>query len=171
MISDKIQVAMNRQCNREIFSAYLYLSMAAYFDSTNLPGFANWMKAQAQEEMTHAMKFYDHINERGGRIIMQDIEAPQTEWDSPQAIFEHTFKHEQLVTSFINDLVDLSVKEKDDASNSFLQWFVSEQIEEVASSNKILQKIKSITDKAGLLMLDQQLGQRVFTHLATKEPR
>jgi len=163
MISKKIQDAMNRQLNREIFSGYLYLSMAAYFDSINLPGFSNWMKIQAQEEMVHAMKFYGHINEREGKVTMQDIEAPETEWDSPQAVFEHTLKHEQIVTGLINDLVNLSIEEKDHASNNFMQWFVTEQVEEESSANDILQKIKLAGDGAGLFMLDQQLAQRVFT--------
>lgn len=163
MISKKMQAAMNRQLNREIFSAYLYLSMAAYFDSINLPGFSNWMKIQVREEMVHAMKFYDHINEREGQVIMQDIEAPETKWDSPQAAFEHTLKHEQTVTGLINDLVNLSIEEKDHASNNFMQWFVTEQVEEESSANNILQKIKLAGDGAGLFMLDQELAQRVFT--------
>lgn len=163
MISQKMQDAMNRQCNRELYSAYLYLSMAAYFDSTNLPGFSNWMKIQVQEEMTHAMKFYSHLNGRDGRVLMQDIEAPPTEWDSPQAAFQHVLEHEQHVTELINELVNLAIEEKDHASNNFLQWFVSEQVEELESASDALQKIKLAGDGAGLFLLDQQFGQRVFT--------
>ena len=169
MLSKKMQDAMNRQCNRELYSAYLYLSMAAYFDSINLPGFSNWMKIQVREEMVHTMKFYNHINEREGRVKMQDIEAPETEWDSPQAAFEHTLNHEQMVTSLINDLVNLSIEEKDHASNSFLQWFVTEQVEEESSANEILQKIKLAGSGAGPFLTDQQLGQRVFTPPAAAE--
>jgi len=163
MLTQRMQDALNRQCNRELFSAYLYLSMAAYFESLNLPGFTNWMKVQVQEEMFHALKFFDFITERDGRALMQDIEAPETEWDSPEAVFAHVLNHEQMVSSLINDLVDLSNDEKDHATNSFLKWFVDEQVEEEASATDVLQKIKLAGDGAGLFMLDQQLGQRVFT--------
>ena len=163
MLTQKIEDALNRQMNRELFSAYLYLSMAAYFESLNLPGFANWMKIQIQEETFHAMKFFGFINERDGRALMQEIEAPETNWESPRAVFEHVLNHEQIVSGLINDLVDLSIEEKDHATNGFLQWFVNEQVEEEASANDVLQKIKLAGDGAGLFMLDQQLGQRVFT--------
>jgi ferritin len=163
MLTRKIQDALNRQMNRELFSAYLYLSMAAYFESLSLPGFANWMKIQIQEETFHGMKFFGYINERDGRALMQDIEAPETQWESPRAAFEHVLNHEQIVSSLINDLVDLSIEKKDHATNSFLQWFVNEQIEEESSANDVLQKIKLAGDGAGLFMLDQQLGQRIFT--------
>lgn len=163
MLTQKIGDALNRQMNRELFSGYLYLSMSAYFESSNLPGFASWMKIQVQEEMVHSMKFFGFINERDGRALMQDIEAPQTRWESPAAAFADALKHEQMVTGLINDLVDLSIEEKDHATNSFLQWFVTEQVEEESTANDVLQKIKLAGDGAGLFMLDQQLGQRVFT--------
>ena len=168
MISKKVQDALNRQCNREMYSAYLYLSMSAYFQSLNLKGFANWMRVQTQEEMVHAMKFYDHINERNGRVTLQPVDGPPTEWASPLAVFEAAYKHEQNVTGLINDLVSLAVSEKDNATNIFLQWFVTEQVEEEASADEIVQQLKLIGDDAnGLFMLDRELAQRVFTLPAT----
>jgi len=164
MISKKVQDALNRQCNREMYSAYLYLSMSAYFQSLNLKGFANWMRVQTQEEMVHAMKFYDYIVQRGGRVVLADIEAPPSEWKSPREAFENTYEHEQKVTGLIHDLVDLAIAEKDPASVSFLQWFVTEQVEEEESSSELAEKLKLIGgDSNGLLMLDKELGQRVFT--------
>jgi ferritin len=163
VISEKMEKAINRQLNRELYSAYLYLSMAAYFDSINLKGFANWMRIQAQEEVTHAMKFYNYLFERGGRAIMQEIEAPPSKWKSPLAVFEHTYEHEQKVTGLINDLVNMSVSEKDHATYNFLQWFVAEQVEEESSAGEVVQKLKLVGDGGGLFMLDRELGQRVFT--------
>lgn len=161
MISEKIQDAFNKQLNAETYSGYLYLSMAACFEACNLPGFARWMKVQAQEEMGHAMKFYAHINERGGRVKLDGIDAPPVEWDSPLAAFQAAYEHEQKVTAMINDLVDLAAKESDHAAGVFLQWFVSEQVEEEASADEIVQMLKRIQDAPGpLYMLDHQLGQR-----------
>jgi ferritin len=122
------------------------------------------MRAQAQEEMVHAMKFYDYVNERGGRVILGPIEAPPSEWESAVAVFDATYKHEQKVTGLINDLVDLAIEEKDHATNNLLQWFVSEQVEEEASASGVLNKAKLTGDApGGLFMLDQELGARVFT--------
>ncbi len=164
MLNKKIQNAINRQINAEIYSAYLYLSMSAYFESISLEGFASWMRMQAQEEMVHAMKFYDYVNERGSRVTLQAIDGPPTEWDSPLAVFEHTYKHEQNVTTMINNLVDLAIEKKDHATNSFLQWFVDEQVEEEASADKVLQKLKLTGDAPGaLFMIDREIGSRVFT--------
>jgi ferritin len=164
MLSKKMQAALNNQCNAEMYSAYLYLSMSAYFQSISLGGFANWMRAQAQEEMTHAMKFYDYVNERGGRVTLTAIEAPPTEWKSILDVFENTLSHEQKVTGLINDLMNLALKEKDHASQIFLQWFVSEQVEEEDSVDEIVQKLKLIGDAGGgIFMLDRELGQRSFT--------
>jgi len=164
MLSKKMEEALNKQCNAELYSAYLYLSMSAYFHSINLNGFAKWMRAQVQEELMHAMKFYDYVNERGGRVLLQAIEAPSTEWKSAEDAFETVNKHEQKVTSLINDLVDLAISECDHASNNFLQWFVKEQVEEEASANDVLQKLKLIGDQPhGLFMLDREMGTRVFT--------
>lgn len=164
MIKEKIQEALNKQLNAELFSSYLYLSMAAYFESINLKGFANWMRVQTQEELVHAMKFYNFIIERGGKAVLSAIEGPPTQWKSPLAVFEHAYKHEQKVTGLINNLVDLSIGEQDHATNNFLQWFVAEQVEEEASADEVVQKIKLMGDASGgLFMLDQELAQRVFT--------
>ena len=144
MIGKKMEDALNEQVNAELFSSYLYLSMESWFKSKNLSGFANWMRVQTQEEMTHAMKIYDFIDERGGRIALKAIDGPQTEWDSPLAVFEAVYEHEQKVTGLINDLVDLAIKEKDHATNSFLQWFVTEQVEEEASADEAIQQLKMV---------------------------
>jgi len=164
MLTEKMQDALNQQVNAEFYSAYLYLAMEAYFKSLNLPGFANWMRVQTQEELLHAMKIYDYVNQRSGRVTLKVIKQPQSEWSSPLAAFEAAYKHEQTVTALINDLVNLAVKEKDHATGTFLQWFVNEQVEEEASANDVVQKLK-MTDKApgGRFLIDQQLGQRVFT--------
>ena len=164
MISKKMEKALNGQVNAELYSSYLYLSMESWFKSKNLNGFANWMRVQAQEEMSHAMKFYDFIDERGGRIVLKAIDGPPTEWDSPLAVFEAVYEHEQKVTGLINDLVDLSIKEKDHATNGFLQWFVSEQVEEEASADAAVQQLKMVESApGGMFMLDRELGRRVFT--------
>ncbi len=170
MLSKKMQDALNGQLNAELYSAYLYASMSAYFESVNLRGFANWMRVQAQEEVVHAYKFYNFVNERGGRVVLRPIEGPPTEWDSPIAPFEAAYEHEQKVTGLINKLVDLAVSQKDHATNNFLQWFVTEQVEEEASANEVVQKLKLVGDaRGGLFMLDRELGQRVFTPPATAE--
>jgi ferritin len=164
MVKKKIEAALNKQLNAELYSSYLYLSMSAYFQSINLPGFANWMRVQTQEELVHAMKFYDFINERGGRVTLQKIDSPPTTWASPLNVLENTYKHEQKVTGLINDLVNLAVGEKDHATNIFLQWFVTEQVEEEASADEVVQKLKLVgKDSGGLFMLDGEMGQRVFT--------
>ena len=164
MISKKMEKALNEQVNAELYSAYLYLSMEAYFKSLNLNGFATWMRVQTQEEVMHAMKIYGFINERGGRITLKAIDGPPTEWDSPLAVFEAAYAHEQKVTGLINNLVNLAIEEKDHATNTFLQWFVNEQVEEEASADQVVQQLKMM-EKApgGMFMLDRELGQRVFT--------
>lgn len=164
MISKRMEKVLNEQINAEFYSAYLYLSMEAYFESVNLPGFANWMRVQIQEESMHAMKIYDFVNERGGRVILKSVAEPQAEWESPLAAFEAAYKHEQFVTGRINSLVSLAIEEKDHAANAFLQWFVNEQVEEEKSADDIVQKLKLIADApGGMYMIDQELGQRVFT--------
>lgn len=156
--------ALNKQVNAELYSAYLYLSMAAYFESINLRGFANWMKIQAQEEVTHAMKFFEYINERGGRVKLESIEKPPIEWASPLEVFEATYEHEINVTKMINNLVNLAIEEKDHATYNMLQWFVAEQVEEEASADEIRQQLKFIgEDGRGILMLDRELAKRIFT--------
>jgi ferritin len=131
MFNKKMEKSFNEQINEELYSAYLYLSMVAYFESTNLPGFANWMRVQTQEEIVHAMKFYDYINQRDGRVILTALADPQIEWKSPMDAFEAAYKHELHITAKINELVNQAIEEKDHAANMFLQWFVNEQIEEV----------------------------------------
>ena len=164
MLTKKVQDALNVQINAELYSAYMYLAMTAYFEAENLRGFANWMRVQASEEMTHAMKFYDFVNERNGRVILQPIAAPQSEWNAPLAVFEDAYKHEQEVTGMISRLVDLSVKESDHATQSFLQWFVDEQVEEEANAYNVIQDLKRVAESAhGLFMLDRELGQRQDT--------
>ena len=161
MINEKVEKVLNEQVNAEIYSSYLYLSMSSYLSSINLDGFAQWMKAQALEEMVHGMKIYDYINERGGRVLLSSIEAPPTKWDNPVAVFVATLEHEQKVTGLINNLVDVAIAEKDHATNIFLQWFVSEQVEEESSVDAVLQKLKMVGDQGhGLFMMDRELSAR-----------
>ena len=164
MLSEKMQEALNIQINKEIYSAYLYLSMAAYCESINLKGFASWMTVQVQEELSHAQKFFNYLPERGAKVILQPIDGPQIEWDSTLAVFEHVYEHEQLVTSLINGLVKLARAEDDYATESFLKWFIDEQVEEEASASEVVEKLKLAGDRGGgLFMLDRELGTRVFT--------
>ncbi|WP_457553775.1 ferritin [Desulfobacula sp.] len=164
MISQKLQDAINYQINRELFSEYYYLSMAAYLNSEGLSGFENFFLVQGQEERFHAMKLYHFLNERGGRTILQAIEAPKTQFNSALEIFELAYEHEKLVSGLINDLMDLAIKENDHAAKNHLNWFVDEQVEEEASMETILNKLKLIGGEGhGLLMLDNELAQRIFT--------
>lgn len=161
MISEKLEKALNQQINAEYFSSYLYLSMSSFFDFKGLPGMATWMRFQAQEEMIHAMKFYDFVLERDGRVLLAEIESPQTEWDSALNVFEEAYAHEQKVTGMINNLVSLAREEKDYAADSFLQWFVDEQVEEEASVTAVLDQLRLVGDNGmGLYMIDGQLSQR-----------
>jgi ferritin len=161
MLSAKMQDALNGQLNAEAYSSYLYLAMAAHFDAANLPGFAHWMKVQSREEMAHALKFYDHINDRQGRVMLAAIAVPPAEWKSPLAAFEDALKHERKVTGLIADLVRLAAAEKDDAAGIFLQWFVTEQVEEEKSADEIVHKLRLVGDSPqGLLLLDRELSQR-----------
>jgi ferritin len=159
----KIQDALNGQINEELFSAYLYFSMAAYFKSLNLDGFAHWMEIQTQEELSHAFKIYNYMNDRDGRPIMAALAKPATEWKSPLEVFQESYKHEQHISAEINKLVDLSIKESDHALNNMLQWFVAEQVEEEASADEIVRKLKLVGENGtGILMIDQELATRVF---------
>lgn len=163
MIDKKMEKAINDQMNAEIYSSYLYLSMSAYFESVNLKGFAHWMRAQAMEELTHFKKFYDFLCARGGTVVLSEIKAPPAKWKSPLAAFENVLKHEQHVTALINNLVDVSLKLKDHATNNFLQWFVGEQVEEEATADEIIQSMKLNRDNpGGLFMMDKELAQRTF---------
>jgi len=161
MISQKIADALNDQIRKEVYSSYLYLSMAAQFASMNLNGFAHWMKIQTGEETKHAMKIYDHLNQRNGRVILQQIDAPPSSWKSAKEMFQDAYQHEQKVTESINKIVELARAEKDYATDAFLQWFVNEQVEEEASTNEILQKLQLMGDNPlALLVLDSELSKR-----------
>jgi ferritin len=170
MISEKMQNAMNDQIAAEFYSAHIYLAMSAYLESVDLPGFANWMRIQYQEELTHGEKIFDHVIERDGRAVVKAFDAPPMEWKSPLDAFEVAYAHEQKVTSLIDGLMDVAISEKDHASQAFLQWFVNEQVEEEASVKAIVQQLKLLGDsKAGLFQIDRELGQRVFTPPTTTE--
>src|ERR671915_1141563 len=161
MLGEAIQDAMNEQMNNEFYAAYQYLSMAAYCESENLPGFAHWMRAQAREETEHAMKFYDFILDRNGRVVLQAVEEPVVEFGSPLEVFERALEHEQRVTAMINDLYGLAVRESDYASQTFLQWFVTEQVEEEKNAGDVVETLKMVGDKSDtLFLLDRELGQR-----------
>ena len=163
MLNQKIQDTINGQVNAELYSAYLYYSMAAYFESISLKGFSHWMRVQALEEMTHVQKLFSYVHDRGGKVLMKPIEAPPTEWTSPLAAFEATYAHEVKVTALINELMDLALAESDHASCNFLQWFVAEQVEEESSVDEIVQKLV-LVDKTegGLFLLDQEMDKRMF---------
>lgn len=169
MMKPKIEKAFNDQINWEMYSGYIYLAMASYFSDKGLSGFARWMKNQAGEELFHAMKMYDYVNERGGRAVLKEIGAPPKEWKSSLDAFETALEHEQGVTERINKMMDLAIKEKDHASASFLQWYVDEQVEEEDSVGEIVAKLKLIGDGGAAYMLDKELGARVFTWPAQGE--
>jgi ferritin len=161
MLKEKVETALNNQINEELYSSYLYLSMAAFFENQNFSGFSSWMRIQAQEEYGHAMKIYNYIIQRDGNVRLQKIDAPKATWSSQVEVFEDTLKHEQKVSKSIYDLVELSFAEKDHATNTFLQWFVNEQVEEESTALKIVEKIKLTGDNKGaLFILDRELGMR-----------
>lgn len=161
MVPKKVQDALNNQLNEEMFSSYSYLAMSAYFESNDLSGFASWFKAQSAEEYGHAMKIFDYLHQVGGKVMLKDIKPPKTNWNAHLDIFKEMFAAEKKVTKSINSLVELSIKEKDYATNNFLQWFVSEQVEEEATAQKLLKRMEMIgNNSAGLLMFDRELGMR-----------
>ncbi len=161
MLNPEIQDAFNKQINAELHSAYLYLSMSAHFEAQSLAGMANWMRIQAQEETGHAMRFYNFINERDGRVTLTGIEGPKTEWSSPLEVFQDAYEHEQKITAMINDLSSLSASLKDHAAHNFLEWFVAEQVEEENAVRTIVDQLKLVgEDGVGQFILDGQLGQR-----------
>ncbi len=161
MLKPKMQEALNRQINAELFSSYLYLSMAAYFESAGLGGMAGWMQVQAAEEQNHAMRLFAFVNERDGRVLLDAIDKPKADWSAPLEAFQEAYQHEQKVTALINDLVDLATGEKDHATVSFLQWFVNEQVEEEATARAICDKLKLVGDNGpALLMMDAELARR-----------
>ncbi len=164
MLNKKVEAALNAQINYELFSSYLYLSMATWFESRDLPGFANWMFVQAKEELLHVERFYRYINERDGRVTLTQVEGPRTEWESALNAFQEAYEHEQKVSGRINDLVSLTQEEKDNFTQNFLQWFITEQVEEEASVKAIVQQLKLMGDQGqSLFLMDRELGQRVFT--------
>jgi ferritin len=161
MLSTNLLSEINDQIKHELFSSYLYLSMSAHFTERNLPGFARWMRLQAQEELEHALKFFDYVGDRGGKVALQALEQPPVEFGTPQAIFEQVLEHEQFVTGRINTLYALAVKEGDFASQVFLNWYVTEQIEEEKNAAAILETLKMIGDRStAIYQLDRHVGKR-----------
>jgi ferritin len=161
MLGKKLEDVINEQINKELYSGYLYLSMAAYCEAENLPGFANWMRTQAHEEVGHAMRFFDYVNARGGRVVLKAIEMPTPVWKSPLEMFEQVLEHERKVTGMINRLYELALIEKDYAAQVELQWFITEQVEEEQNAGQVVEQLTRVGDQPmGLLMLDRQLGER-----------
>ncbi len=161
MLTESVEDALNEQINAELYSSYVYLSMAAYYEDEGLPGFASWMRSQSDEEHEHAMRLYDFVHDRDGRVTLAGIDSPPTEWDSPADAFETAYEHEVEITEMIDNLVALAREENDNATENMLQWFVAEQVEEEATAQAILDKLKHVGDDGpGLLMIDQELGER-----------
>lgn len=161
MLSKKIESALNEQMNCEFYSRFLYLAMAAHFETLDLHGFARWMKVQAVEESDHAMKLFDYIHSRGGRAVIHGTDTPPQKWGGADKVFEASLEHEQSITRGVHKLVDLAAAEKDHATSIFLQWFVTEQVEEESAVLAILEKLKMLkTASAGLFLLDRELGAR-----------
>lgn len=159
----KMMDAFNEQIKNEFYSAYMYLSMSAYFADSGLPGFASWMRVQAREEVTHATKMYDYVLSRGGKVVLKAVDTPPSTWKSPLAVLESGLTHEKFVTKCLNEMTDLAIKQKDHASQIFLTWYVTEQVEEEQSFSDIVSALKLISgDGRGLLMLDRELGARTF---------
>ena len=163
MLKESILKALNEQINAEQYSALMYLSMSAWFEDKGLPGFANWMYVQYQEELTHANKIFKYVHERSGKVELKGIEQMPTEFESVVDVVEKTLEHEQKVTAMIDNLVNIAVEERDHATQSFLQWFVDEQVEEEANVTELLDTLKLIDGKGnGMFMLDRELRQRTF---------
>lgn len=168
MLSENMENQLNKHINAEFYSAHLYLSMSAYFKSIDLLGFGNWMQVQFEEEMSHAMRFFEFVDRMDGRVKLTAIPAPPVEWASPVEVFEQTYKHEQGVSAGIHELVSLAIQESDHPTNNFLQWFVSEQVEEESTAKAILKKLRFVEDsKSGLLMIDQEMNSRVSVSSST----
>lgn len=163
MLKDSVQDALNDQLNAELFSAYIYYSMSAYYESVDLPGIAGWMRAQAQEELFHVSKFFTYITERDGRVLMKEVDGPPVEWGSPVEAMMAAHEHEHLISERINNLVTLAKEQNDVPTENFLQWFVAEQVEEEATTWEAVRKLKMVgNDGAGLYMVDKEFGTRVF---------
>ncbi len=165
-----MQKALNEQLNFEYYSGYIYLSMSAFFDSKGLKGAANWMRVQYHEELTHVDRFFNYINERGGKVVLAEIAKPQATWKTNLAVFQDALKHEEKVTARIGKLVEMARQEKDHSTENFLQWFVAEQVEEEASVGEIVDRLKLAGETGGgMFMLDKELAGRVFTPPAASE--
>jgi ferritin len=161
MISEKMETALNEQVNKEMFSAYLYMAMSIHAGDMGLKGFSNWFMVQYHEEMSHAMKIYDFIHSRGGRVVLKAIDAPAAEFDSVMDMFQKTLAHEEFITASINELMEIAIAEKDHATRIFLQWFVTEQVEEEENDHEIIDQLKLIGDNPqGLMMMDKELAGR-----------
>jgi len=164
MLTKKLQDALNEQINKEFFAEYLYLSMSAYLESIEMEGFANYFNVQAQEEHFHAMKMFNFVHDKGGRVILKSLKEPKSEYNSVVNVIEESLKHERYVTKSINELMDVAIKENDHSVKSFLEWYVDEQVEEEATISRLLAKLKLIKGEGfGLLTLDSQLGARKYT--------
>lgn len=164
MLSKKMEAELNAQVNREMYSAYLYMAMSAHSETLGLKGFANWFMGQYHEEMFHAMKMYEYIMRQGGEVQLKTIEEPPRDFSSPLDMFEKTLKHEQFVTQSINNLMDIAISEKDHATQIFLQWYVTEQVEEEENDNDIISQLKMVEGHPhGLMMVDRELAQRAVT--------
>jgi ferritin len=163
MIGKKLNDAMNEQIKNESESYYIYLSMAAWLHSKALDGMGHWMRVQAHEEMLHAMKFFNHLIDRGGKVALKDLKQLKVQWKSPLEVFQDALEHEKFISKKINDLMSIARQEKEFASEPLLAWFTNEQIEEESNATKITEQLEMVgADKSGLLMLDRELAARVY---------
>jgi len=161
MLPQTIEAALNDQIQTELHSAYIYLAMSAHFESSALPGCAHWMRQQAREEVGHAMRLFNYVNDRGGRVVLKAIDQPQKDFGAPKEVFEGALKHEQHVTGTIHRLYELAVKENDFATQSHLHWFIDEQVEEEKTAGDIVDLFDRAGDhEAAILIIDQNLGAR-----------
>lgn len=168
-MDEKLSLALNDQMNFEIYSSYIYLSMSSYFKSISMNGMCNWMDIQAREEATHARRFYNYLHERGEKVVLDSIPKPGNEWDSPLAVFKDALAHEKEVTARVNKLIDLSMEVRDHATTGHLQWFIDEQVEEEANAMEIVRQLEIAKDSPhALMLLDRELGQRVFVDPTTE---
>jgi ferritin len=168
MLKEKVLKAINQQINNEYFSAYLYLSMSSWFQGKGLPGFANWMYIQYKEELAHGDKFFKYVGERGSQVILKAIAPVDTDFESVVAVFEKTLEHEQFVTASIHKIMDVAIEEHDYATQSFLKWFIDEQVEEEAAAGEILDTLRMLNGHGnGIVMLDREMRQRVFVDPTT----
>lgn len=168
-MKEEMEKAFNKQVNAELYSSYLYLAMESYFQSISLAGFASWMRIQVQEELFHGIKMYDYIHERGGKAKLEAIAQPEEKWETPLAAFEQVLAHEQQVTGLINNLIDVALDVRDHAAKAFLDWFITEQVEEESTAGQIVDRLRLIgKDSSGLFLLDTELAKRVFVMPVTK---